>query len=181
MGSTSLGFPYPEGTDLVIEGDNAIRALAQALNDALKPAWGIADAAGSSGQSGVSSSTPASFATPSGTGEFTLESGTTIRYTGPNRWFMADFEVQANLAGSANSSGIATLVVNGSAVAGTARTGLLLSSGTGAPVQTLRITTPLVLSSGFSLQLLLSAATGTAGFTNKQFRIASMGPTGVSL
>lgn len=31
--TTTRGFPYPEGTDLVINGDNAIEALAQALDD----------------------------------------------------------------------------------------------------------------------------------------------------
>lgn len=35
MASTARGFPYPVGTDRVMDGDNAIQALAQAVNDKL--------------------------------------------------------------------------------------------------------------------------------------------------
>lgn len=31
MGTTANGMPYPEGTDKVVDGDNAIRALAEAI------------------------------------------------------------------------------------------------------------------------------------------------------
>lgn len=37
MGTTSKGYPYPEGTDLVVDGDDAIEALAEAI-DAKLPA-----------------------------------------------------------------------------------------------------------------------------------------------
>lgn len=33
MGTTTGGYPYPEGTDFVMEGDDAIRALAQTIED----------------------------------------------------------------------------------------------------------------------------------------------------
>jgi hypothetical protein len=32
MGTTNKGYPYPEGTDLVMDGDNAIKALANTIN-----------------------------------------------------------------------------------------------------------------------------------------------------
>jgi hypothetical protein len=32
MGTTNKGYPYPEGTDLVMDGDNAIKALADTIN-----------------------------------------------------------------------------------------------------------------------------------------------------
>lgn len=32
MGTTAKGYPYPEGTDLVVDGDNAIKALAEAID-----------------------------------------------------------------------------------------------------------------------------------------------------
>lgn len=35
MANTPRGFPYPVGTDRVMDGDNAIQALAQAVNDRL--------------------------------------------------------------------------------------------------------------------------------------------------
>lgn len=35
MGTTAKGYPYPEGTDLVMEGDDAIEALAQAIDSKL--------------------------------------------------------------------------------------------------------------------------------------------------
>lgn len=35
MGSTTRGLPYPEGTDKVVDGDNAIRALAEAVDTKL--------------------------------------------------------------------------------------------------------------------------------------------------
>jgi hypothetical protein len=33
MAATTRGYPYPVGTDRVMDGDNAIQALAQAVND----------------------------------------------------------------------------------------------------------------------------------------------------
>jgi hypothetical protein len=35
MASTARGYPYPVGTDRVMDGDDAIKALAQAVNDKL--------------------------------------------------------------------------------------------------------------------------------------------------
>jgi len=45
MGTTpTFGFPYPDGSDLVISGDDVIEALATKLDDVLKPRWFIASA-----------------------------------------------------------------------------------------------------------------------------------------
>lgn len=35
MGTTSKGYPYPEGADLVMDGDDAIKALAEAIDEKL--------------------------------------------------------------------------------------------------------------------------------------------------
>lgn len=40
MGTTPKGYPYPEGTDLVMDGDDAIQALAEAVD--AKSTYGIA-------------------------------------------------------------------------------------------------------------------------------------------
>lgn len=39
MGTTPGGLPYPEGTDLVMDGDEAIEALAKAIDPRLPPAY----------------------------------------------------------------------------------------------------------------------------------------------
>lgn len=177
MGTTpTYALPYPEPTDRARNGSVAIKALAERLAVLLTPAYGIAPGASSSAQAGITSATPATFAGLFGSGEFTLESGSTIRYTGPTRWFLVDFEVEATLAGSATTNAAASVVVDGSATAGTSKTSLQIGGGgTGATQQMLRITTPVLLASGQALQLIVSGSSPGATFDKKQFRIASMG------
>lgn len=40
--TTPKGFPYPEGTDRLMDGDNAIQALAEAVDDLTGASWGSA-------------------------------------------------------------------------------------------------------------------------------------------
>jgi hypothetical protein len=52
MGTTPKGYPYPEGTDLVVDGDDAIEALATAIDTKLPAALtsGLADLGNVTGQ-----------------------------------------------------------------------------------------------------------------------------------
>ena len=52
MGTTAKGYPYPEGTDLVMDGDDAIKALATAIDTKLPAAMtsGTADLGNVTGQ-----------------------------------------------------------------------------------------------------------------------------------
>lgn len=52
MGTTAKGYPYPEGTDLVVDGDDAIEALATAIDTKLPVAItsGLADLGTVTGQ-----------------------------------------------------------------------------------------------------------------------------------
>lgn len=178
MGTTpAFGLPYPDGSSLVIEGDDAIQALAERVAVLLTPAYAIAPAAASAPQLDVTGATPATFDGLFGSGQVTLESGSTIRYTGPSRWFLVDAEVQASMSGATTVSAYATLVVDGSAVAGTDK--FLELSGSDAPavIAVLRISTPILLHDGAAVQLIIEGADGASGptFSGKQFRIVSIG------
>lgn len=176
MGTTTIfDLPYPEGSDDVIEGDDAMQALAERIEVLLTPAYAVAPAASSSLQTGITSATAATFAGLTGTGEFTLESGSTIRYTGPTRWFLVDFEVEALAAGSTNTLTSAALAHDGTTIATSKLAVLIGGGGTSAPTAVLRITTPVLLASGQALQLFVTGNGAGAGFDKKQFRITSMG------
>lgn len=56
MATTAGGLPYPVGTDRVVDGDNAIRALAEALDPRVTDTGWIAVTAFQNGFSGVGGS-----------------------------------------------------------------------------------------------------------------------------
>lgn len=68
MGSTKNGYPYPEGTDLVMDGDDAIKALAEAVDTKL--AFGMT--AGSGNVASVASQDTKSATVTLPTGLFTV-------------------------------------------------------------------------------------------------------------
>lgn len=89
MGTTSrFDLPYPEGTDLVIGGDDAIQALAEALADRLYPDASVTVALATSGRA-VSGATAVNFTGTTSAGGFTVTSAETFTYDGTvDRFFM---------------------------------------------------------------------------------------------
>lgn len=59
MGTTTAGYPYPEGTDKVIDGDNAIQALAEALDGPVGAAGSVAVLAPAAGVGSATVTFPA--------------------------------------------------------------------------------------------------------------------------
>lgn len=177
MGTTpAYGLPYPEGTDLVIAGDDAIQALAERLEALLVPAYGHTDPAASATQNGIVGGTVATFAGwLSNTGQFSFEgAGATIRYTGPSRWFHVDIEMAYSTAGGVSGGASAGLYQEGVLVA-KAEQSILVGGATAALWGMLRVSTTCRLSNGHALQVLLAGGAGGASFGDKRARITSIG------
>jgi hypothetical protein len=171
VGTTPVyDLPYPEPTDRARNGSVAMRALAERVEELLTPAYATSLAADAPTQSGVGAVTVATFgAIVAGTSQFSLEGGTTIRYTGPSRWFMCDFEAYAVAGSAALAEVTAGLVIYGSILVASDS-----FSGSGAAGR-IRVSTPLRLDNGMPLQLSIAGSGGGAVFDDKQFRIASIG------
>lgn len=114
MSTTSHGHPYPDPDDYVIDGDDAIKALAQFLNvgaEGYAPVAAIASGVSGAGVWNAGLSTLSA--------EFTLGAGaygagTALIYTGPTRYFAFDLRVDWQ-AGMALGRRDTQLVVNGNA------------------------------------------------------------------
>lgn len=125
MGTTThLDLPYPEGTDLVISGDDAIQSLAETLDASLNPlgAYIVMARASSGAAIGSTLVVIPIPGTALGLVGFTYDSGV-FTYTGTkDRTFMLDVEVEiTNGAGGGTTSveSSLTMYVNGtSAIAG---------------------------------------------------------------
>lgn len=94
MGTTaSYGLPYPEATDLVINGDDAIQALAEATEAAFHASICKADVVGPDpivpGGAGLD------FGTLTATASFSEVSAGVIAYTGATRWHHVNARVSA--------------------------------------------------------------------------------------
>jgi hypothetical protein len=89
MGTTSLGFPFPEGTDLVIAGDDAIEALAAAVNAYLTTnvaAKYLTATTGTTALAGGAGFVGMTYTANTAVG-FTTSDFITYTYTGPTRIF----------------------------------------------------------------------------------------------
>lgn len=91
MGTTSdYGFPYPEGTDLLVGGDDAIQALAEAVNDRFQPIYGYNVLAAVLGTTGGLNEPSA----PAGSSHFTKSGVSEIYYAGPTRPFHIHMQLE---------------------------------------------------------------------------------------
>jgi hypothetical protein len=182
MGTTpNLDLPYPEGTDLVIGGDDAIQALAEALDASLNPnsALIVMERANSGAALG---STPVAIPIPGtalGLVGFTYDSGV-FTYTGAkSRTFMIDVEVQitnGSGGGTVSAESTLTMYVNGStAIAGSydkvQHTGTTVEQRSTSH----RITTPAQLATGNTFHVSGSCSpAGTIGVVG--VRVYPIGP-----
>jgi hypothetical protein len=182
MGSTpNLGLPYPEESDLVIEGDDAIEALAVALDTALNPnsALIVMDRASSGAALGA---TPVVIPIPGtalGLVGFTYDSGVFTYVGAKDRTFMVDAEVEiTNGAGGGTTSADSqvTLYVNGTAdIAGSYDRIQHTVTTVQQRSTTHRITTPVQLAPGHTFHVSGSCSpAGTIGVVG--VRVYPIGP-----
>jgi hypothetical protein len=182
MGTTSnLGLPYPEESNLVIEGDDAIQALAEALDTALDPnsALIVMDRASSGAAIG---GTPVVIPIPGtalGLVGFTYDSGV-FTYTGSkSRTFMVDVEVEITTGsggGTTSAESALTLYVNGTSdIAGSYDRVQHTTTTVQQRAKTHRITTPVQLAPGHTSHVSGSCSpAGTVGVVG--VRVYPIGP-----
>lgn len=107
MGTTTyLELPYPEGTDLVIGGDDAIQALAEKVEERLYPDASVTVGVNDSSKA-VGGATAVDFSGPASMGGFTVNAGNEVfTYTGDDsRFFMVCASVEIdNGAGGGTTS-----------------------------------------------------------------------------
>lgn len=169
MGTTpNLGIPYPEDTDLVIQGDDAMQAIAEKLDTVLDPAWcsGAQETPAFIG-SGITVALPIDF----GSEHFSIPGPGLIQYTGPTRlfWFSLTVTIGTDTAGRQ----VVELFHNDTIVL---RTNQLQSGGfDGTHV----LTRVLGLSSGDEIQANAYAIGASGGVVETTYvSIASVGPAG---
>lgn len=169
MGTTpNRGFPYPEGTDYVASGDDAIEALAMAVDGALTNRL-FAVAEGGPGES-VAANTDwvVDYAEMTGGPGFTaiLDGGIAPRftYTGSSgRWFLISVGVSVSAPGS---TAIAlNLVANG---------GVMASAVSGADDTHLTISLPAALGSGTDLSAYIRIDGAAGSFSYPWLRAVSL-------
>lgn len=167
MGTTSRGYPYPEGNGLVIQGDDAIQALAEAINaDLTNRRWAIAT--GEAGES-VAADTDwtLDYSAMDGSGFTPIPDGGVaprFTYTGPTgRWFHLSVGVSV---GGAGSSSI-TLRLH-------ANSGIVASAITGADSDHLSISLPLQLTNGTDLSASLHIAGAAGSFSYPWLRAVEL-------
>jgi hypothetical protein len=159
MGTTiNHGLPYPEGTDLVISGDDAIQALAEAVDAKLEWVTAAAFAHASAGSQAVSTDTVIHFpGTQSLTG-FAYDGAGGLHYTGGLRPFLIAVSVTINNTGTDPESRIEVRVNNVTIMGSESKT-----VGT-AQTTTHTISVPCFLESGDVISIVANAA--PAGVTS---------------
>lgn len=184
MGTTAThGLPYPEPSGRARNGSVDIKALAEAVDAKVSaliaqnsPAFLTSDPSATAIQAPITSPVAATFAGFVGSSEFAHD-GTTLTYSGPERWFVLDFQCEASSAGAVSSETRAKVVVNGATVVGEGRLTTLIGGGGTAAHQTqMSVSMPLRLGPGFTIAVTLEATAPGGGFANKQIAIASIGP-----
>lgn len=118
MGTTTwFGLPYPESTDLVIQGDDAIQALAETVAARLAPDASLTVDPSTSGRA-VGGATPVNITGATSAGSFTGD-GDDFVYTGAaNRFFIvcASVEVESSSAGTSTMTSTVHLLHNGAII-----------------------------------------------------------------
>lgn len=91
MGATPInGFPYPDGSGLVIDGDDAIEALALAVEARLQGIYAHNTITSGPVAAGTSLR---GFAAPAGSGHFS-QFASDLQYAGPTRTYVVEFQLE---------------------------------------------------------------------------------------
>jgi hypothetical protein len=172
MGTTpTQGYPYPEPADRARNGSVAFRGLAEAVENSLRSGAGLVIArAESAAATGGAVDFPGAVAHAS---DFTYSAGA-VTYTGPDRLFVMDIEVEVQAAASAGVDSGVSVYVNGVEFAGSydrvdAPTGGVITRHV-----VHRITTPARVSTGDVFTVTCGGTSGTLGKTG--IRIYPIGP-----
>jgi hypothetical protein len=174
MGTTANhALPYPEGTDLVISGDDAIQALAEAVDATLD--WDSALVIGRV-NAGVATGGNVVFPGIIHTAvDFTIDGSGVITYTGASsRNFLVDGEVETQAAAAISVDSSVSLFVTGSEIAGSYDRVDASTGGTVTRHVVHRITTPVRLDPGNALLFTSGGTAGNLGQTG--VRIYPIGP-----
>lgn len=121
MGTTAIyGLPYPDGTDLVIQGDDAIQALAEAVEDTIYGGTTFAQIAPADSSSATPSTAVLFPGTATMTGfTYTTGGGGALTYDGPPRLFIIYVSVELEASpGTPVSATSIDVKVEGVAIAG---------------------------------------------------------------
>jgi hypothetical protein len=114
--TTNYGLPYPEGTDFVIAGDDAMQALAEAVDDRLYTGSTVAQIEPAESPSSTGADVDFN-GTQTVMNGFSYSTGL-LTYLGPARTFMIAAEVEILNGGATTAEQVATLFVSGVGVAG---------------------------------------------------------------
>ena len=166
MGTTAnLDLPYPEGTDLVISGDDAMQALAEAVDAYLTPQW--ASCVDDDATPATPAGDVAAYDTVLTSGHFAHAAGV-LTYTGAApRWFLVPLGALLSISGPFPGSRMA-LVHNGFAA---------VNSRTDSTFHTHSISVPVLVSPGETLAAQYSqtnAGAGTGEASERYLRVASL-------
>jgi hypothetical protein len=171
MGTTSLGWRYPDPTDDLANDAAATQLLAQDIEDSLRVDAGLVIArAESAAATGGAVDFPGSVAHAV---DFSYSAGA-VTYTGPDRLFVLDIEVEAQAAASAGVDSSVAVYVNGVEFAGSYDRVDAPTGGTITRHVVHRVTTPARVSTGDVFTVTCGGTPGTLGKTG--LRIYPIGP-----
>lgn len=178
MGTTpTFGLPYPDGTDLVVQGDDAIQALAEAIEARWAPAVAQINLANNGSTIGGSLTTVAFPGTVAFMEDFSYSAGV-LTYLGPLRLFNVSTSVAISIPAAGANSLVSQIQLWQSGVSieqaelrvDTASGGVLAAT-----YHTHRIATPTQLSAGDTLQVrAASSPNGVCGSVS--LRVFPIGP-----
>lgn len=183
MGTTSeFALPYPEGSGLVIQGDDAIQALAEAVEAKIRWDDGILQIEPADSASTANGDPVVFPGTQSLTAGFTAGSGY-VTYSGPLRLFHVYAEVAITTAGTNLAHVSSTLILRYNGVTDIAGSYDDLVSQTSGPVGTIqtrtvvhKISVPAALSPGDSLAVHAFSTPSSGAIGNTSMRIYPIGP-----
>lgn len=179
MGTTStFDLPYPEGTDLVIQGDDAVQALAEAVDARINPNTASVGIAPAESAKSVGAATTVDFPGTKFMGGF---SGVTELFTyaaGGTRFFLvsASVEVDVGSGGAASLSSTVYVRHNGVEIAGSIDE--VSDSGGTLTMRkaTHNISVPVNLADGDEIDVVAYAGGGTGSIGVTSLRIYPIGP-----
>lgn len=180
MATTPIyGLPYPAGTDKILEGDDAMQALALAVEDRIRSSSGVAQLELANNGSTLT----ASAVTINHLGAQTFMAGFSyaggvLTYAGPLRLFIVatEVEVQVASAGTIAIESAVYLLRNGVSIAGSFDDIQIPTATLEGRQVVHRITTPVQLTTGDTLGVTASCSpNGTAGLTG--LRVYPIGPS----
>lgn len=172
--TTNYGLPYPEATDLVIQGDDAIQALAEAVDSKLE--WSPAAIfPRTESPAAVGSTAAVAWGSAALLAGFTYDTPTLTYTAAPQRLFIVDAEVSITISGAASLGSYVELRLNGNGFAASEDVIDIDGATMGVRRVTHRISTPVRLSMGDDLDVTASAGpAGVLGMVG--LRVYPIGP-----